>query len=248
MITVSKVYDACKNGNVQFLQDFLNSDLYKSSNEVSTNQMLMLGCMKNQLDIVKCILASHEARKGLDILKEVRELVKITCQQGNFELTKYLLEQPELKDENADSEAPLMAALYCCSLGHLDILKYIVDSFPDEPLISRGLQNGNLLVAACEDGHIEVVKYLLESSQLQINFELEGNQYKLFTSAYDNSQFEVLSYFIVDLDLKKTDSIKEHMAKTFKPEVDNIFNMRDLNKSLKEELNDNQPHNKKLKV
>lgn len=248
MITVNNVYEACKNGDVQFLQDFLNSDLYKYSNQVSTNQMLMLGCMKNQPGIVKCIFESNEARKGIDILKEIRELVKITCEKGNFELTKYLLERPELKDENADSEAPLMAALYCCSCGHLEILKYILSSFPDEPLISRGLQNGNLLVAACEDGHIEVVKYLLESSKLQINFELEGNQYKLFTSAYDNNQFEVLRYFIVDLDWKKTDSIKEYMAKKFKPEVDNLFNMRELNKYLNEELNDNLPHNKKLKV
>jgi ankyrin repeat protein len=154
MITVSKVYDACKNGDVQFLHDFLNSDLYKNSNEVSTEQMLMLGCMKNHLDIVKCIFESHEARKGMYILKEIRELVKITCEKGYFELTKYLLEQPELKDENAKPEAPMMAALYCCSCGHLEILKYIVDSFPDEPMISKGMQNGNLLVAACEDGHI----------------------------------------------------------------------------------------------
>jgi ankyrin repeat protein len=251
MITVQEVYNACKNGDINFLKNFLDSDLFKYSNQVSVHQMLLHGCFDNQLEIVKCIFDMWEARRTFKVLDEVRELVKITCEKGYFEITKFLLEQPELKDENANSDAPMMAALYCSSFGHLNILKYIFESFPDDPLMLKGLKNGIILDAACDEGRLEIVKYLMESPDIKIKFGLQDNGNQLFRAAYDRNHFEVLRYFIFDLNLEKTEDIKEYMSHVFKKDVDNMFNVRELNKSLKEELStqsDNTSISKKPKV
>jgi hypothetical protein len=249
MITAQEVYNACKNGDVNFLKNFLDSDLFKYSNQISVNQMLIHSCFNNQLEVVKCIFDSGECRKGFKILSEVSELLKTTCEKGYFELSKFLLEQPEFKDKNANSYAPMVAALYASSFGHLNILKYVIKSFTDDPLLNKGLKNGSILEAACEEGKLEIVKYLMESQDLIIKFNLQDNNNQLFRATYEHNQFEVLRYFIFDLNLEKTETIKEYMSHVFKKDVDNMFNIRDLNKSLNKELSHQSDNSfKKLKV
>jgi ankyrin repeat protein len=244
-ISENDVYYACSQGDVRFITKFLESDLFRYSNQVSVTNMLYHACFNNKFEIVKCIFESPAARKGFTPLEAIRELIKTTCKKGNLEISKYLLDQPELRDEyNSNSDIPLLSALMSSDCGRLDILKYTLDSFPDNTQLNNALNNGSLINSACDEGRIEIIKYLLDRAKLDIHF----NEEQFFRCAYDNNQFEVLRYFIFDLNLEKTKAIEDYMAPVFKTEVANMFELREINKSLNENLPVKSNSTKKPKV
>lgn len=249
MITLNDIYSACEKGDVDFIKKFLESDLFKKSNQVSVHKMLLHSSMKNQFGIIKCIWESNEARYDFQPKDEIKELVKTACKNGSLDIVTYLLEQPDFNRD--DSEIPFVGILFASSYGNLNIIQYILKNFTNSSVLTMGLENGSVLDAACEEGRLNVVKYFFESPEVKIKFKLQDKDDLLFKSAYDHNQFEILQYFIFDLNLEKNESIKEYMTHCFKNEVDNMFKIRDLKQSLTNELDDSINHsyqNKKLKV
>jgi hypothetical protein len=242
-INEKAVYAACQNGDTEIIKNLLDSEGYKNTNQISTSRMLLTANDYNQLGIIKCILESNEARKKIDPLDVIKELVKTSAKKGYLGITKYLLEQPEVIN-NKKTEVPVSAALNAINYGKLDTLEYILDNFHDNTVLNRSLKIGTLLSEACKDGELEIVKYLLDKTKVNIHF----NDDLCFKSSYDEDQFEVLRYFIFDLDLEKTGIIKDYMNQIFKPEVGNMFELRDLNKSLNQELTQKSSVNKRAKI
>jgi hypothetical protein len=142
------------------------------------------------------------------------------CQNGRLDEVQYLLTSPELK-ENADI------------------------NFGDDSYI------GNPLTNACFGGHLEIVQYLLFSKTLKENVKIANFGTSAFEAAFLNNHIHILKYLIFEIKIEKTEEIKKiiaHSPITGSSNIDNLFQIRELNSKLNNELHTNQIKQQTMKI
>jgi hypothetical protein len=176
-----------------------------------------------------------------DYLKKVPQITKITMlrlaiEYTNIEFTKFLL--THFKSIDNKDESVVFACKTSISMNKLDILKTIIDNFPDDNYLNIDLQNCNLIGSAIRNEKIEAVKYLINTDILKSYPNYRKIKDSLFLSAYSEKQFDILKYFIFDLDIKLTSYIKHYIESD--SSLIQMFELRELNKSLSKNLTSNE--------
>lgn len=100
-------------------------------------------------------------------------------------------------------------------------------------------------------GDVAIVKYILTSPELTDRPDIHTQHDVAFRSAFINERIKLIEYFIYDLDIEKNDTISEFLNfqnSDFADKVKKLFEKRELNKSLNNDLKVQPTNSKKNKV
>jgi ankyrin repeat protein len=224
-------------------------DAYKYLNQLGINKCFADACKNGNLEEAKYLLLSKEIKHNADIHYGEDFGFRDACYEGHFHIVQYLLTSPELKelaDIHAQGDLGLILA---CEKGRFDIVKYLLTSTElKENSNINPLGGGTPLGWACSSNHLDIVKYLLTSPELKEHANLHAEEDEPFKWACRKQHLEIIQYFIFDLDIPITQHIDNYLKESPNEKVENMFKLRDLNKSLKNELNISESKIKKSKI
>jgi hypothetical protein len=167
------------------------------------------------------------------------------CRDNNIEETEYLLNNKDLTSSenihyNLDS-----AFLTACQQGHFEIVKLLCTSPWSKEKININANKGEAIRKVFG---LDIVKYLLTSPDLKEHINVHIKKDSAFKSALERKDLDVLSFFIFDLDIDKTPYIEKYLQLMPNNEVEKMFAIRDLNRSLNNELESRADNIKKNKL
>jgi hypothetical protein len=185
-------------------------------------------------------------------LEQLCEEFIASCFYHDLEPIKNLYQQLlAIKNDNEDAfKEALIDGIYNAGENrHWHIVQYLLkeniqDLYPD------GCLNANqLLYSACLYNEFEVAKTILEADKIKsLNLDLEPSFEKILFHNYS----ELINAFIFDYNIPRTESLNDYFKIFNGPIVKDIvamFEARELNKSLKEELQMNETTStKKVKI
>lgn len=243
-----RLFQSCRNGNTAFIKEFMESSILKEYSSPSTVwQMLEDSGLNKHLEIIKYVLQS-EYLMGI-VEKEVpfQKCFQTACRVGDLPTIKYLIE--DLKIDLTF----LYIATGCYELiknNEIESLKYILNQPQSEDFLKIEIRFPNLIRNACEHGHMEILQYLMSFPKLQVNNEsyLFINPTEILKSAIVYEQAEVVKFLIFNLNLEKNNEIIDYLKKNPNQEINNLFALKELNKTLNSELKIEQNNKKRIKL
>lgn len=146
------------------------------------------------------------------------------CQKGKLKLVKYLLTSSDLKYH-----------------ANVRFNKYL-------NRFNNRLHDDAGFTEACFYGHFEVVKFLLTAHELKEYPDIHARNDTGFISALFNRRLDILQFLIFDMNIEKTEHIEKYLKENPNKQVENMFQKRDLNNKLEEELYCDRLNDKKMKV
>jgi ankyrin repeat protein len=227
------------------------------------NRSLIDACENGDLETVQIVLTSENLDLHADVLGSTGSISKynlkfplsVACKEGHLEIVKYLLTSADLNHHADIRQEGYYALFEACMYGHLDIVKYCLTSpeLKEHPNINIvGYDNLTLLNEASIRARVDIVKYLLESTELSEHPDIHEDEDFAFKSGliYKTEEHaELLKYLIFDFKIEKTGNIKNHLKEYPNDEVEKWFEVRDLNRTLENELvSDRINGNKKNKI
>jgi hypothetical protein len=239
------IYEACEKGDFEIIQNFLNSDEAKSNNQISSYIMTINAIKGGHLDILKLLWNSSFKNEENFDRYHLDTYAQQVCIYDRFDILKFMLDHPALiKNKGNDFMDKLPR--YVASYGRLDMFKYLVENFPNDSGLMDNIKQGDILIKASRNGHLNIVDYLFTNDEIKDYIDIHLYNDEAFKVIYDDNQLDVLKYFIFNLNIEKTQDIIAHIKND--PQILKMFNSRDLNASLHQELDDNTKNIKKIKI
>lgn len=240
---------AAFNGHFEIIKYLLTSpDLNEHADiHFENDDAFYIACTRGHLDIIKYMLTSPELKEHADIsIAGGGNVLSGACIHGYLKVLDYLLTSPELKEHavlDIHNDAPLNMA---CLGNQIEIVKYIL-TFPKYATQEKV---NFAFTEACAYGQTEIVKFLFTTDEILYKPNIHDQKDSAFGKLLENEESELLRYFIFDLNIKKTHFIKKHLKdnSTFSKQVNDWFNLREINKQLNKELNCDKFNNKKIKI
>jgi ankyrin repeat protein len=225
-----------------------NTDNFKKFQNYSKQEINSLfsdACTNDDQILIKYLLTSTDLKHNADIHFNDDFALRTACRKGQLDFVRYYLTSPDLK-EHADIDVkdnyPFNMA---CSMDYLELVKYLLTA----PNLKK---HANLDIAgfanACSYGNLDIVKYLLTSSDLNEHIDLYGENNKGFRWAVENNQYEVLRFLIIDMEMTVNEPLKKYLEFHANHEVNQIFELAALNRTLKDELATNNVTQRKAKI
>ncbi len=122
-------------------------EVIESHPNFDKNKAMLFASRYGHIDLVKYFISL-----GANVLHDNNYAILSATINGHLNVVKYLLAS------GIDKKRCGVAFQYACELGHLDIVKCLMD---------ESFQRVNPLNGACENGHLDVVKYLISEQRLQ---------------------------------------------------------------------------------
>ncbi len=145
-----------------------------------------------------------------------------------------------------------------CATNDLAKVKHLLTSKKFKNYIDINFSNDMPFIKACELGHFEIIKYLLTSSELKKNVNFHTQKDFGFVLLNSNCLFEqkiltqntieFMKYLIFELKIGKTEEISKCLSDYPNIEVERLFEQRELNENLKNNLNININRTKPIKL
>lgn len=243
-----KLFQSCRNGNNSFIKEFIESGFVKEYAHASTVwQMLEESGLNKHLEIVKCVLESEHlmglVKKGVPYEKSFHT----ACSVGDLPTIKYLFEDLKINLNY------LYISIGCTELikrNHIESLKYVLSQPQSEEFLKNEIRFPNLIKNACENGQVEILEYLLSFPKLQVNNQsyLFINPTAILKSAILHEQTESVRFLIFNLGIERNDEIDSCLKQSSTPEIDKLFALKELNKTLNSELKIEHSKDKRMKV
>lgn len=180
---------------------------YTQLPKVDLNAILCDACYSGDLNLIKEVFASTEAKKCNNTIP--KNMLLIATERGHLNIIKYIVESEELNDvisakfkryilKNAFKEA--------CLKGKLEIVDYIFNleelNLANKPQVTR-----TGFIDACKSGHLEVIDYLLNKPELNLTDDFPAFEQAIFFAVAEG-HFHLLKYFF--------DSTPQFALKTLK--------------------------------
>lgn len=184
---------------------------------------------------------------------ELNEELADSCKRGNLEEVRFLLTSPKLKEHADISYEDYSSLIFAYRFEHLEVFKYLLTSPELKEHADVHAREDYCLRTACTDGSLEFVKYILTAPELKSNIDIHTQHDVCFRTATLHETTNVLKYLIFDFNIEKTDDIKEFLSfhsavNPFAAKVSRMFEMRDMNAKLEQELPTNIFKIKKAKL
>jgi len=212
------------------MEEYSNSSIYKA-------------CEIGDLDYIKSFFEQNEnSTNYMKIRKDLMLLHAMKKEKVN--IVNYVLNIS--KNICNDEKAVMLASRFAASNNKLNVLKSIFSSFSDDKHLNENFKDGSILEVAAMIGYMDIVQYLCELSNLKSKIDIHARNDAVFVSTYQNKNFDVLKYFVFDLNIDITSNIQE-IIKANK-NVAHMFELREINKSLKKELEENKNNSKQIKI
>lgn len=215
-----------------------------------TNTAFENACTNGDLKKVRHLLTSPKLKVQAEIHYNNDFGFRAACDKGHLDVIKYLLTSPELKEHaniHAESNEGFNGA---CAYGHLEVVKYLLTSPDLKNKVQLDKSSANLALGlATVQGRLEIVKYLIESPELKEYVNIHASKDRNFRNASVQNHLDIVQYFIFDLNFRQSKPIKEHLIAYPNEEVTKMFELRELNKQLGQELNSTpRAATKKIKI
>lgn len=179
--------------------------------------------------------------------KQLGMTLASACRTGDLELAKYILTSPEL-DNHADIHAIEDVGFdWACFNGHLNLVKYLVGSSDLKENIAVSANEYGGLNSACLSGYLDVVQFLFKfiDNQLPNINEIHANACR---NATINKHYDVISFLIVNQNMQRTQEFNNWLKEHPDEQIEKIFELRELNKSLNHDLVIDEKLNNKKKM
>jgi hypothetical protein len=243
-----KLFQATKNGEVAFLEEFVNSNIKKDHMFTSTVwHMLEHACVNKQSEIVKYIIETECLIKLINRSKAFERCFQDSCKSGSLDIIKYLLDS---KDEELDIITIAFGCRELIEHHHQDVLKYILNHEKSKEFLNYELRFPDLLQVSAQFNNVEALKYLITFPRLIENGKSyiyeHADKTLCFAIAYEN--VEVSRFLICEIDLKKTKDVRDALKNKPNKEITKIFKLKELNESLQKELISKGNSAKKIKL
>lgn len=243
-----RLFQSCRNGNTAFIKEFIESGFVKEYAHASAVwQMLEESGRNKHLEIIKCVLES-DYLMGL-VKKGVPEqrCFQTACDVGDLPTIKYLFEDLKINLHY------LYISVGCGELvkhNHIESLQYVLSQPQAEEFLKKEIRFPNLIKNACENGQVEILEYLVSFPKLQVNNQsyLFINPTAMLKSAIVYEQKEIIRFLICNLDIEKNDEIIDYLKNNPNQEIDKLFALKELNKTLNSELKIEENNTKRLKL
>lgn len=170
------------------------------------HKIFMDAAQRNDYDLVVYMTNAPSLQRFLQDRNSIRYGFHEAALYGRLDVLRYLVQRSEVKDNNLSYHVS-RAFTMACTLGNMDIIRYVLTSpeLPEHADIhyrdNEGLHN------ACANGHLEVVQYLLTSPELTKHADIRANEEYALRSASKNNHLPILSYLLTSPDLKQNADI-----------------------------------------
>lgn len=170
------------------------------------------------------------------------------CEKGDLETVRFLLTSKKLKSNSDIRYFDYMGFISACTYGKLEVVRYLLTSTELKEHADINAQNDFAIRSTCNTKHLEIIKYLLTSPELKKHANIHASNDDAFKNAYIAENYNVLQYLILDFKIERTHEIDNFIKENPNEDIEKIFAMRNLNKSLNKELAQNEVVGKKLKL
>jgi hypothetical protein len=245
MTTSLDIYNSCEKGDLDTIKNFFNYENYEFDKEASTFSMIHESIKGGSLEIIKFILSLESVRdKFFETNKySISDYTSIICTYDRFEIMEFMLNIPEINQNDRFMEIfPRSVA----GTGRIEMLKYLLDNFSENPSVYNNLIEGDILIHAARNGHLNILEYIFTHKKFKSKIDIHLYKDEAFRVAFEANKIDVLKYFIFDLNIEKTQYILNYADHD--PTVMSMFDARELNHSLHQELNENTKNKKKNKL
>jgi ankyrin repeat protein len=228
-----------------------NAIFYSKYTKNHINEALLNACVDGDLDKVKFLLTSPELKHNADINYNDNAALHQACEHNQLHIMQYLLTSPELKKHADIHSKDDWTLTIACNEGHFDIVKYLLTS---SDLKEHSHFNVDQLRYALHIGEFDIVDYLLNSPDLKENASIHMGKDNIFREASEFGNKETLHYLIHELNIDRNDAINSYLEEpggrtsNLKAEAKNMFQLRELNKELNDNLHENNESKKKPKI
>lgn len=232
--------DACFNGDLISLKKIIKK---YPGNDLELNphnsEALSWAFRRKHFDIVEYLLTSPEMKQDLKIPSSIIDnLIKY-----NKSITEYICENEKIKFKvnffkNNEQFGKILKG--ACEYGLEQSIEKLVTAKESKGFWKEKLIGLNIL-AKQEKSNVKIfnliVEQILNNKKIDKNLVDENLKSCLFTGL-DNSNINLATYLVFDRNLQITENDKE-ILKSYYKEGNNLFLMREINKSLNETLNIN---------
>jgi hypothetical protein len=235
---VTEVIAACEVGDLDKVKDLIPKVSFQSPyNEkyADSKKIFIKACLSGNLDIVKFLIDTPYSSSTMNyhlFIEEALTDITNTADSKNYNIIPYLLKEPKLnRPYNLKSILGLLIGkvLLQDNLGLLnaflnldDPINLNVAEWPRQHIVKMGCAN---------DGS-KIIKHFFTTPYL----EKKLCPFFAFKEACLKKNSELQRFFIFDLNIEKTEDIFTYIKNGKYDEAEKLFNLRDLNTSLTEEL------------
>jgi hypothetical protein len=108
--------------------------------------------------------------------------------------------------------------------------------------------NSSLVEFSCDNDYVEIIDYLINHSNPKNKLDMHVNNDYLFIYVCQKNSLNIAEYLIFEQNIKKTENIKSYLTKWPNVQIEKMFEARDLNESLKQELIIEKGYKKRAKL
>lgn len=249
-----QLHKACRDGDLQFVLDCINSDEYKKelTEQLSLPiQMLIFASMKGHVDICKAIWNAPGLNHSFNNTISLKNLLSKGFEGGHIDVINFFENKLKVKKVNFNSTIT-SGLISAASKGHIEVIRLFFLNKDYEELINFEFRTGAIIYAASGHNQLKVLQFLLETEGVKEKYNIHMDNDCIFKLAYENFHYDVLKYLIFELNIDKTSQIESHLIKNTSRDENckNWFESRELKNILNKELFNHQEsnHTKKLKV
>jgi hypothetical protein len=242
---VYKVFaGACTTNNMETIRYLTKSEEHKNLVHPHLGTGFTNACFAGNLEVVKYLLTESGLTINVPIsygiLGDNDGLIS-AARNGHLSVIQYLLTSPELQKHaniNAQDDKALCVAVMN---KHFNVINYLLHS----PSLQQHANIDKSFLGAIKNGNIVIIEAFY--SQFP-DLPIYSNTDKLFQAAYENQRLEMLKHLIFDKNMPKTEKIEQIIKDNPNPQVEQWFELREVNEGLNQNLPINNTTNKKTKV
>lgn len=228
-------------GNVQLVDFFLHSALLKNTisiDEEKHNDFFFESCRYKHLNLVNYWATSPNLTYNVNVYERENLALYLACKNNDINMIYYLLDSEQLKERcqvNSCYFRAINAILWHNNIELLDyLIKHPTSNLPEE----KYYYSLNLAI----DRNLTIVtSYLIDNFTHYYpdkKFNIHYDDDIFLTTAYFNEDNEnsLVKYFIFEKHIKRTDTIIKFIKANDAFDLDTLFNTRDFNNHLNQNL------------
>ncbi len=243
-----RLFQASKNGEVAFLEELVHSNIKKDSMLTSTIwHMLEYACSNNQAEIVKYIIETECLISLINRPKAFEKCFQDSCTCGSLDIAKYLLNS---SIEELDVFTISAGCRDLIQYHHQDGLKYILNHKKTKDFLNNELNFPVLLQVSAQYNNVEALRYIVTFPGLMESGKsyLYEHADKTLCFAIHYGNVDMARFLICEMDFDKTKDVKDALKSKPNKEINKIFKLKELNKTLDAELATKENSQKRLKL
>lgn len=235
---VNEVIKACEIGDLDKVKDLIpkvSFQLPYNEKNADAKEIFIKACLSGNLDIVKFLIDNPHSSSTMNyslFIEEALTYITDTANSKNYNIIPYLLKEPNLnRPYNIKSILGLLIAntvlqdnvsLLNAFLNLDDPTNHNIADWPIQHIVKMGCVNDNS----------KIIKHFFTTPYLQKKL----CPVFTFKEACLKKNYELQRLFIFDLNIEKTEDITKYLKNGNYLDVEELFNLRELNTSLSKEL------------